>query len=383
MGVNLNDFEIKLAENKVYDAWTYVKSLRESLCYMNMSYNLLKKVSQYRNECLNQMAQDKFSEASDGGTVKLRKSDLNVSNLNIGGYTVDDAIFLKKTTLDFFHYGRISMEVLFQIINCALLGDRSIQVNRGTLSTMLTVELERITQFSNLVELLKNNKVNSDYNYLTAFDNYVKHIKIIPITITNNIFFGDTNIFKLNKFYINNVSYVEEEAIEKIEGLQTYIINTIEEILEEVFIQIPNCINNSQRIQDVSYLIVYDKFNKDENIIKYFTFFIEVDSDLLEIPREIKVLPLKINANGKVFSSDFQFDKIFIKKRGGDETSIIGFAQLKNGLNTNEIYRIYEVNSCGVMDYYNYKRDFLNTYAPCNTQFNAMEGKIIVPKKQL
>lgn len=37
MQVDINTLERTLAENKVYDAWQYVESLRETLGYMNVS----------------------------------------------------------------------------------------------------------------------------------------------------------------------------------------------------------------------------------------------------------------------------------------------------------------------------------------------------------
>ena len=36
--INYKDLEKALAQNKVYNAWQYVRSLNETLIYMNVSY---------------------------------------------------------------------------------------------------------------------------------------------------------------------------------------------------------------------------------------------------------------------------------------------------------------------------------------------------------
>ena len=38
MAIKHKDMEIDLAQNKVYNAWQYVRSLNETLMYMNVSY---------------------------------------------------------------------------------------------------------------------------------------------------------------------------------------------------------------------------------------------------------------------------------------------------------------------------------------------------------
>ena len=71
----------------------------------------------------------------------------------------------------------------------------------------------------------------------------------------------------------------------------------------------------------------------------YISFFIDVPNDISDLPTEIKVYPLIIKPNNEIYSFDFRFDKIFIRKSGSDEENIVGVATLKNGLATNEFYR--------------------------------------------
>ena len=173
MNVDINKLEKIIAENKVYNAWQYVQSLIETLRYMSASYEMLTKVYEHRVNTLKQVEQEIFSEAFVKGSSTVSVSDLEKTNLNIGGYNIDDVMFLKKTSMEFFHYGRVSMDVLFQITNAALLGDNAIEVeDKGLLSKLLR-ELGNKTEFANLLTIMTNNKNNPNFEYLMAFDNYL------------------------------------------------------------------------------------------------------------------------------------------------------------------------------------------------------------------
>lgn len=58
MPINLEEFEKSLAENKVYDAWQYIESLRETLSYMSVSYEMLLKVHEHRVSTLKSVEND-------------------------------------------------------------------------------------------------------------------------------------------------------------------------------------------------------------------------------------------------------------------------------------------------------------------------------------
>ena len=85
-----------------------------------------------------------------------------------------------------------------------------------------------------------------------------------------------------------------------------------------------------------------------------------------------------------LFSFDFRFDKIFIRKAGSEENDILGVATLKNGLATNEFYRLYEVKPCSQMDYGLYVANFKTTYNGMSLKMNlyAMDGVMIFIKDE-
>lgn len=376
MAIDFKLLELKLAEYKVYDAWYYVESLRETLTYMNTSYEMILKVYEHRVNTLKDLENDIVKTALNEGQSAFGEKELKKTELSIGGYDIDDVVFLKKTTLEFLHCARISMDILFQIVNAGLFGDKSIPVSESSLLEKVLNELKKKSEFRTLLGLLNTNYRNPEFKYLQAFDNYIKHIKTILITIKNSFMLGNTNKFVINEFCYKGKFYKEENAIDKIKDINDYVLSIIDKILFEVLQQIPNCLDNSHRIQTLSYRLENKKTVKG-NTFEYVSFFIEVDNDLRDLPTEIKVLPLIIKPNDEIYSFDFRFDKIFIKKKGCDEMSIMGYAKLKNGLDTNEFYRVFSIHECRLVDYINYIDTFKNKYTKISMNLFAMEGRII------
>lgn len=163
--------------------------------------------------------------------------------------------------MEFFHYGRISMEVLFQIVNAALLGDEAYPVDDKKLLHKLLDKLSNEPKFGTLLQLMNTNKNDTRYQYMMAFDNYIKHIKTVLITVKNSILIGNSDIFQLNAFSYKGVEYPTVNALDKIKQIHDYVINTINSILSEILVQIPNCLSNNHRIQEIHYKQVFTERN--------------------------------------------------------------------------------------------------------------------------
>lgn len=83
------------------------------------------------------------------------------------------------------------MDVLFQLINAALLGDEAFDVEDKGLLGKLLKKLNQKPEFATLLQLMDANKNDIRFQYLMAFDNYIKHIKTILISVKNSIFIGN------------------------------------------------------------------------------------------------------------------------------------------------------------------------------------------------
>lgn len=379
MSLDIKEFQKELAHQKVYDTWQYVDSLREMLTYMDLSYKLLVNVHKNRVDSLKAQQSKILQEAVETGSASLKESDLHCTDLKIAGLDIDDSIFLRKTIVEFFHYARMSVDIMFQIINAALFGDESFEVMDRKLIRKINSKLDAISSFANLKTLLDANKVNQTFLYLQAFDNYIKHIKTILVTVKTSFIIGSNDEFLIKDFIYDRIPYPMANALDKVKEVNDYVQQKAEEILTEVKDQLPNCLNNSQRIQNISFKQVM-KENAQSKAVEYISFFIDVQNDISELPNEIKVLPLLVKPNDEIYSFDFRIKKIFIRKKGSEEDSIVGYAELKNGLETNEFYRIFEVHACGIDEYYKYIFNFVNDYPQVTLNYYAMEGTIITCK---
>lgn len=379
MTIDLKAFQKSLAQQKVYDAWQYVQSLRETLTYMNVSYELLEKVYEHRIRVLSTQEQKIMESVVKIGNASIRKEDLRCTDLDIAGLIIDDSMFLRKNTIEFFHYARMSIDILFQIINAALFGDQSSEVTDRQLVKNVLRKLSNTTAFADLNTLLDRNKKDDNFKYLKAFDNYIKHIKTVLITVKSSFILGDSNEFLIKEFVYDGIQYPTTEALEKVRNIANYVMQTTKDILFEVQKQLPNCLDNSKRIQTIRFKQLL-KENRNSNVLEYISFFIDVQNDISELPKEIKVLPLIIKPNDEIYSFDFRFHKIFIKKKDCEEESIIGCAELKNGLETNELYRIFEVRTCDIREYNEYVLSFAHKYPKITVNYYAMEGSIIFYK---
>lgn len=379
MSLDIKEFQKELAHQKVYDTWQYVDSLREMLTYMDLSYQLLVNVHKNRVDSLQAQQSKILQEAVETGSVSIKESDLHCTDLKIAGLDIDDSIFLRKTIVEFFHYARMSVDILFQIINAALFGDESFDISDRKLISKVNRKLNQTSSFSKLKILLDANKTNQTFLYLQAFDNYIKHIKTILVTVKTSFIIGSNDEFLIRDFIYDGKTYQMVNALDRVKEVNDYIQQTADEILTEVKNQLPNCLNNSQRIQNITFKQVI-KENAQSQAVEYISFFIDVQNDISELPNEIKVLPLLVKPNDEIYSFDFRIKKIFIKKTGSGEDGIVGYAELKNGLETNEFYRIFEVHPCGIDEYHKYIFNFANDYPQVTLNYYAMEGTVIICK---
>lgn len=373
--IDLVEFQTELAKFKVYNAWQYVNSLREHLSYMQVSKQLIEKVYSERKNQLILKEQEVFQKVKDIGSVKITQSDLQCTNIKIASLNIDDGMFLKKTTAEFFHYARVSFDILFQIINAALLGDEATSASDKELTRYVNQKLKVNPNFKKLYKLLETNRKDKIFQYLQAFDNYTKHIKTILISVSNSFLLGDNDIFVINEFS-NGKRFAQKDAIAEINLIAEYINNVIDKILIEIKKQLPNHLDVSSRIQDLQFKVVI-KENKDSNADQYVSFFIEVQNDLTDLKNEIKVYPMIIKPNGDVYDFEFSFPKIFVKKVGGGEETIIGIAEMKENQQTNEIYRTYIVRSCDFVEYIVYMDKFVENYPQVPLNYAAMTGTIV------
>jgi len=374
MSIDLTELERLLADKKVYNAWQYVTSLCENIGYMNMSYNLLKSVFEHRKSTYEEIGNEIMQEAfaHPGEAASLTTEHIKRTNLDIAGYIVDDVAFLRKTTVEFFHYARISIDLLIQITNAALFGDDAFDVMDMGLIRKVTSELS--SNYAHLYSLFDGIFNDQNYKYLSAFDNYLKHIKTVLVKVANSIIIGNKNDFIIDTFVYKNTRYPAYDALTQVESIRSSVLSWIDTVLSEVYSQIPNGKSTSKRIQSIHFE-QFAKKDENSNVVESITFFIDVETDLSELPSEISVYPLIKKPNGDIYSFDFKFEEIFIRRK--NDKKIIGIAKIKNGFDTNEFYRIYTVSSCDEKAYFQYLISFKFKYPKISLNYHAIDGSIV------
>ena len=372
--MDFSRFQKILAQNKVYDAWQYVQSLNETLDYMSMSEELLEKVYAHRMAVLESSAQGILRTTVETGKAIVTEETLKATHLDIAGFELNDELFLKKTSLEFFHYARLSMDVLFQIINASLLGDSAIAVDDKSIASKLLKAVGREPNFAALKAMLDAVKIAPEFCYLQGLDNHVKHIKTVLVSVSNSFILGNQNTFQIGGFSYDGTKFPAYDAITKIREIQAYVKQTIDEILLETEQQVPHCLDTKRRIQNLNFHMQVQKHDGVSSV-DFISFFIYVNDDLSELPSEINVYPLIVKPNDDIYSFDFRFEEIFIKKKS--DNSIVGIAKLKNGLSTTEVYRTFTVSPCNESEYASYLFNFKQKYKSIHLDFYAMEGQIV------
>lgn len=231
MTVNFNDLKTELSKNKVFDAWQYVESLLETLNYMEMSSTLIKEVYNQQRNMLDRVSQNALEEAhcNPGKAVAVTHADLNETGITIGEIKISSDIFLRKTVLEFFHYARLSLDILSQIINAALFGDDAFSVETRNLPKKVSEKMESIPDFQNLYSIMNSALDNDEINYMRDFDNYVKHIKTILVSISYGMLFSlGNNVFSIKAFVYNGQPYEDTDAITKINAVE----NAVEDVID-------------------------------------------------------------------------------------------------------------------------------------------------------
>jgi len=367
MSVDLKDLQLKLAEQKVYDAWQYVESLCKYIKYMRISQDLVIEIDKRRKEILSRRLDIEKQKAKNNGTNVIREFSKN-TYIFIDNLQINDNLLQEKNILDFFHYARISIDILFQILNAAILNDDAINATDTKLICKFKNKLNSLNDptYSNISK--KINNILQEFEYIISTDNYVKHIKSIEILLSYNIFDYYDTTFKIEKFNYKSKSYESVDVISEIQDTYKKIYNFVEDVLSELITILPYCKMSDLRVQSIN--VEIQKISGNDIA----TFFIDTDSPLIISKDKIKVFPVSIKKNGYIYSSNINAKKIFIRLK--EDNTIIGYAVQDENDNIENSYRSYKVFKGDVTYYENYLNSEESKSAILNFNILAAENKI-------
>lgn len=383
MAFDFKQLKKMLAEYKVYDAWQYVQSLSEYIRYMEVSYCLLDYCSKHRKDAFDLLNSEMFAKAAEnpGESVSPTNEQMKYTVLDIAGFQLDDSLMMQKSIMEFFHYARIAIDILSQIINAALFGEHAFPVESTNLPKRVLDKLKTETDFLNLYSILNAGFDDPEVKYLMAFDNYTKHIKTILFSIKNSLIVGTDNEFSISGFTYKGTQYPkEEDAVKKAETIYHIVLSLMQAALSELLVQIPHCLMNSNRFQTIKFKGLF-KEKDDSCSVEYFSFFLEVPDGIASLGTEIAILPLIVKPNGEVFSTQIPVSKVFLTKDfAKPEFELFGVAEALSQANSNEQYKKYSVRQCGLDEYYAYTSTFTDQVDHLSFNHLAMEGEMVFVK---
>lgn len=382
MNINFKELKKELSIYKVYDAWQYVESLLDTLSYMEVSYELLEKVDQHQKDAIRLVNQEALeaARANPGKGIPITQTQFNRANIHIAGLEIGSGLFLRKTTLEFFHYARLCIDILSQIINAALFGEEAFPIDTLNLPFRIAKKLSDNNVFPTLHSIVSTILTNPELRYTMAFDNYVKHIRTVLVEITNNLLFSqEADQFDIMPFTFKGTTYPATNAVQKAATIKSEVLTLIDQALIEMKNQLPNCQGTQNRYQLLKFKQIYKETEKGLQH-QYISFFLEVDNGISDLPNEIFIMPLIVRPNGKVDSFVLDFDTVFITQKGQGEKGICGIAKAQQLQNSNELYHKFSVNAASITDYYDYIANFQQKHTHLHLNYNAIEGEIILYK---
>ena len=375
MNVDFQLLQTKLVENKVYDAWQFVEGLAETLLYMNLSKELACKTYDHRKQNI----EVKLDSAIQipGKSIPFTMSDFNPTQ-SISGIKIGDTVIMRKSVLEFFHYARMSFEVVTQILNAALFGDDAEPINESNFLSKVSDKIADVTQFEVISSAISNALHNNpEIEYMMKIDNYTKHVKTASFAIRNGIFLGNDAEFKIMPFICNGVMYPEEDAVLKMDAVSKAVEDYIEVVLNELMNQIQHCQGTTQRFHTVRYKTQL-KETEGKSYLDYIVYFIEVEHGIQDLPPQISLLPLMIMPDGKVQHTRIPAKKIFVTLKGQEEQAVCGYAEEEISQNSTDMYRKYNIHQGSKDDYYDYLANFERDYANTTFPLKAMDGKMLI-----
>ena len=246
MSINLNNFREALLANKSPEAVRYLESLWDVYtAYMPISYALAEKsaekILQGEKEFIdnmNDVMDRQFANGSSMACYTPAISDFQKNICTFEGVEMPTEIMLKKSIYEFIHWASICFDLITQLINAALLGRDSIDIESLQIIPKVTQKIQRKCGCCGLFAIMESIRYNQEYLYIRAFDNCVKHIQLVesrvPAVQINIGFEEPPARFTIKAFSHKRASYNEVDALDKIRKIYEYVRKTIYKILLEI-----------------------------------------------------------------------------------------------------------------------------------------------------
>lgn len=336
-----------LAQHYVLDGWQFLENLQKNIVTAGYCFHiinsLITKMEKEHKEWQENINRTLLSqiEKEGKGEIGITYESLPQFNMDILGIPVDYPFLIDKYIKDFFQYLRNALDSTAQFLNSGLLANESKSIEWVDFNRIVN-HLGKIPYsqvFPQTLLVLKRIQESSEFEYISEFNNKVKHISDSTVIMSRELF-GDGTTTKIDSFYKKGVQFAEQDILTITKRVFDYVEKEFILLLDAATTEIEKDLFVSGRIHDLKFHV---QMVKDDTENSFTTIFISVNESMNELPDNIKVMLVKVNDNVENLNSDYE--EILIRDK---EDRYIGKFVLEEEIHQDGLlhYRPYKKDNC-------------------------------------
>ena len=307
-----NTLEKKLADHFVYDAWQFVINTQKTIAITHYCTDIISKtieimVSEHTN-WKHEIFGNLFNELNKEKHISITYEMLPGYEVNIIGVETSYPFLLDKMIKDFFQYTRNSFDCMTQIVNSALLGNKSKTRNSVDFPRMLSTfnQQSYTNDFPDVQKWF--NKVSEDplFQYLDDFNNRTKHTCDVSLKLAMSLI-NDDNTTIINRFYKKS-QQLDKDILNIISDIYSFTEKSFESLLILIKQEIQRELYVSGRYHQ---LFCYQQKIKNDENNDLSVVYIEGE-DCNKLPNELRILLLN-DSGDEILSKNCEIKNIFVR----------------------------------------------------------------------
>jgi hypothetical protein len=305
-----------LVEHFVFDAWQFIDNAAKGVATTEFCCNTVRKLIEQSNEEYLQWQNNMFSKLFDGvkkdgkAHVSLRYDDMPSDVVNFLGDQISRSFLVDKYIKDFFQYARNTFDSLAQITNVALLANNAKNIEKVDFVKIENALAKPLFSgdFPDTQAFFERIKASDEFIYLAEFNNRIKHICDSELVLSHNLL-NDEHTSQISAFYKKGQQFKKENILDIVEIICNFVKNEFNTFLETITKDIKNDKYINGRIHSVMF---HAQHIKDDPFNSFAVVYINVVSNMDELPNEIRILLIN-NNDEDVLVSNCEYETILVR----------------------------------------------------------------------
>lgn len=298
-------------------------------------------------------------------SVPITKDGIPKFELDVLGMSVGYTFLIDKYIKDFFQYVRNTFESIAQIVNSALLGNESKDIEWVDFNKLFNFLGTRQSDFPKTYQQMGVIKNSDEFSYVSEFNNRIKHVCDAKITMSMDLF-GDGVTSDISSFYKKGTQFSNQDILDITSKVMIFAENELANFMKVLTKEIELDLNVKGRIHQLSFDGQQIKDDPENSFVAIYT---GVESSIDELPEFLRVL--LINNNENIISGNCDYEEILVRNKAGD---YVGRFVLTEPINEDGLltYRCYKKGSYdGIKTFFDHVRK--NNHI----KVGLMSGKLI------